>query len=287
MEAARHALTRLALAAALLPVACGPRRGGPTVAAAPLARRLLAVGAELGVARSADGQGEVDDGARSLERLAARAQAALAAREPGSPIDAVNAAVFDEAGFRREVDDTDLAYVLLPSVLRERRGSCVGLGTLELALAELVGVRARGVVVPGHFFVRVDEGGRARNVELLRRGEDEPAAWYHARWPLPATTVPTYDRALTDDEVVGVVEYDVGNELRRRGRLAEARHALERAVAHFPSLPEAEASLGAVLQLEGALDAAAVAYEAARRIEPELPGLGRNVRLLETERATR
>jgi hypothetical protein len=55
-------------------------------------------------------------------------------------------------------------------------------------------------------------------------------------------------------------------------------------VAHFPALPEAQASLGAVLQLAGSLDAARGAYEAAERLEPGLPGLGRNLRLLEDER---
>jgi len=262
--------------------ACAPR-GGPKVAEAPLARRLLAVGRELGV----DDAQDPDAAARALEQLAARARDALDRRGATPAVDVLNGVVFDDAAFRREVDDADLAFVLLPSVLRERRGSCVGLGTLYLALGELLHVPLRGVVVPGHFFVRADEGGRARNVELLRRGEEEPAPWYGARWPLPPTTVPTYDRALTDDEVLGVVEYDVGNDWRRRGRLPEARRALERAVAHFPALPEAEASLGSVLQLAGALDAAAVAYEAARKVEPELPGLGRNVRLLEDERRAR
>src|SRR3954471_4107136 len=38
--------------------------------------------------------------------------------------------LFVRLGFVREVEDTSLTFVLLPSVLRERRGSCVGLGVL-------------------------------------------------------------------------------------------------------------------------------------------------------------
>jgi tetratricopeptide (TPR) repeat protein len=290
MEAARSAL-RGAAPAFLLTVllafstslGCSSRRAEPRVADAPLARRLLALPKELGAASAADPSAAP----RALERLAATARAALDARGAVPAIEVLNRVVFDDEGWRREVDDPDLAYVLLPSALAARRGSCVGLGTLYLALGELLSIPMRGVVVPGHFYVRAREGERWRNVELLRRGEEQPATWYRARWPAPETTAPVYDRALTDDEVVGVVEYDVGNDLRRRGRIGEARRAFERAVAHFPTFPEAQASLGAVLQLEGALGPALAAYQAAERVAPELPGLRANLRLLDEERRAR
>jgi tetratricopeptide (TPR) repeat protein len=282
MEAARGQVTRLALAALLL-AACGSRKGAPALAEAPLTRRLLSVAGDLGVETA----GDPAEAARALERLALSARAVLSARGAGSAVDALNRVVFDEQGFRREVDDPSLAYVLLPSALGARRGTCVGLGTLYLALGELLGVPMRGVVLPGHFFVRARDGARWRNVELLRRGEEEPAGWYRERWPAPETTAPVYDRPLTDDEVVGVVEYDVGNDLRRRGRVAEARRAFERAVAHFPAFPEAQASLGAVLHLAGALEPALAAYRAAERVAPGLPGLRANLRLLEEERMAR
>ena len=264
----------------LLLAACDRRRVGATVSEAPFARRLLTIARGLEV-------GPTDDpaaAARELERLAAAARAALDRRGSGAAVEVLNRLIFEDEGFRREVDDLSLAYVLLPSVLRNHRGSCVGLGTLYLALGSLLEIPMRGVVVPGHFFVRAWDDGRWRPVELLRRGDEETADWYRARWPLPRTTAPIYDRPLSDDEVAGVVEYDVGNDLRRRGKIPEARRALERAVAHFPALPEAQASLGAVLQLMGSLEAARGAYDTAERLEPGLPGLGRNLRLLEDER---
>jgi regulator of sirC expression with transglutaminase-like and TPR domain len=266
-------------ALALVLLAGCARRGpsGPTIAEAPLARRLLDVARELD-------PGAAGEPSAELERLAARARAEL--DRPGAPpaVDVLDRLLFDDERFEREVEDAGLAFVLLPTVLKARRGSCVGLGTLYLALGDLLHVPMRGVTVPGHFFVRVRQGDRWRNVELLRRGEEENAAWYQARWPVPATTTPVYDRALSDDEVIGVVEYDAGNDLRRHGRLPEARRAFERAVAFFPSLPEAQASLGAALQVAGALEPALAAYEAASRLEPGLPGLDRNLRMLEEER---
>jgi tetratricopeptide (TPR) repeat protein len=276
MEAARAQVT-LAACAALL-AACGARRGAPPEP--PLAGRLLAVGGELGIGDRRDAA----EAARALDELADAARRALGGRTGNAAIEALNRLVFDERAFEREVKDQSLTYVLLPSVLRERRGSCVGLGTLYLALGERLGLPVRGVVLPGHFFVRAeDAAGGARSVELLRRGEALSPDWYRARWPAPETTAPVYGRALSDTEVVGVVAYDVGNELRRQGRIAEARRAFERAVRDFPTLPEAQASLGAALQLAGALEPARAAYRAAERLAPGLPGLRENLVLLEAE----
>ena len=64
--------------------------------------------------------------------------------------------------------------------------------------------------------------------------------------------------------------------------------AYARAVAEFPTFAEAQASLGAVRQLEGALEDAEAAYGAAARARADLPGLAENVALLkrEQQRAT-
>jgi tetratricopeptide (TPR) repeat protein len=268
---------RVAASLLLAAEAASCRRGSPAPATLPpLARDLLALAHDFpDDARRDAARAEADAAPAALAALGARTKAALAR---GGPAAAIVATIFDDGAFVREVDDKDLRYVLLPSVLAARRGSCVGLGTLALALAELANVPARGVVAPGHFYVEIGEGDRWRRVELLRRGEELPDDWYRARYGTPG-------HAVSAREVLGIVAYDVGNERRRQGRLADARRAFERAVADFPSFAEAQASLGAALQLEGALDAAAAAYARARALDPALPGLARNIELLEAERA--
>ncbi len=193
--------------------------------------------------------------------------------------------MFGPLGFVREVDDTGLGFVLLPGVLERRRGSCVGLGTLFLVLADALGWSASGVMMPGHFYVRVQERGQARNVELLRGGEAMPDAWYSRRFPVPGGSAHEYSRPLTAAEVLGVVEYNIGNERRRQLRLIEARAAFTRAVDAFPELAEAHASLAAVEQLLGNLDGAAEGYRKARAANPNLPGVEHNVALLTDQRA--
>jgi regulator of sirC expression with transglutaminase-like and TPR domain len=247
----------------------------------------LALGRELIASARRSSQANDEQaaaGLNELQRLAddARSELALVPRAPAA--DVLSRLLFERWGFVREVEDEDLAFVFLPSVLKRRRGSCVGLGTLFLALAEAVGVTARGVMMPGHFYVRVVERGPPRNVELLRAGEAMPNAWYSKRFPVQGGVAREYARPLTSAEVIGVVEYNLGNERRRQLRLSEARVAYQRATRAFPDLAEAHASLGAVEQLLGNLAAAAACYEHALEANPNLPGLKTNLALLTEER---
>jgi tetratricopeptide (TPR) repeat protein len=201
------------------------------------------------------------------------------------PSTALNETIFGKWHFVREVDDPDLRFVLLPDVLQSRRGSCVGLGSLYLAVAEQLGWKLNAVMVPGHFFVRIIERGSAHNLELLHRGELMPDSWYQSRFPIPGGAAREYGRALSIAEVVGVVEYDAGNHWRRQGQLLEARHAYDRARKHFPDFAEAHASRGAIAHLLGELDDALSSYRAAQRANANLPGVAQNIALLELERA--
>lgn len=252
--------------------------------------RPLAFGRTL-VAIAGESAGLDDRGASSclseLERFADEAERALAAAPRPSLAGVLSELMFGRWGFVREVSDTNLGFVLLPGVLEHRRGSCVGLGTLFLALADALGAKASGVMRPGHFYARVQEADGPRNVELLRGGEPMPDAWYAGRFPLPPLATAEYGRPLSRAEVIGVVHYNVGNERRRQHRLQEARAAFARATRHFPELSEAHASLGAVDQLLGDLDSAAQSYARAQQLNPQLPGLQQNVAVLNSERGVR
>lgn len=265
----------------LLLLASGACRGVP-------ARQLLLGRALVSIARGPAGADEAQASwsLTELGRLAEEAERELTAAPRRSPAAVLSELLFERWGFVREVADTNLGFVFLPSVLERRRGSCVGLGTLFLALADALGKPASGVMMPGHFYVRMQEPGQARNVELLRAGEAMPDAWYGQRFPVPGGSAREYARPLSSTEVLGVVEYNVGNERRRQLRLPEARAAFARAVRAFPELSEAHASLGAVEQLLGNLEAAAASYQRARDANPHLPGIEQNLALLTAERAS-
>jgi regulator of sirC expression with transglutaminase-like and TPR domain len=194
--------------------------------------------------------------------------------------------LFDQLGFAREVTNSELRFVLLPNVLQGRRGNCVGLGTLFLALSQALGWTANGVLMPGHFYVRLQEHGQPRNIELLHRGEAMPTQWYSGRFPVPGGGAREYGRPLTETESLGVIAYDVGSERRRQLRFEDARRAFVHATQLFPEFAEAHASLGATLQVLGKLDEAAASYQIARNMNPHLPGVDRNVAILEDEQGT-
>ena len=80
-----------------------------------------------------------------------------------------------------------------------------------------------------------------------------------------------YFRPLAPSEVAGVHWFNAGNHLRAAHDLAGATVAYERAAAALPAFAEAEASLGAVRQLEGALDQAEAAYRGRRATAPTSP----------------
>jgi tetratricopeptide (TPR) repeat protein len=244
------------------------------------ARSLLSAARAAGEVSAADERFSLDE----LARIQHLAQPVLEQAGPDGAGEVLSELLFGRLGFVREVDDKSLSFVLLPSVLRRRQGSCVGLSTLFLALCDGCGIAANGVLMPGHFYVRLGPGQRTRNVELLRRGEAMPDAWYGQRFPIAGGGAAEYARPLSRDETLGVVEYDVGNERRRQLRLTEAQAAFERAIRDFPGFAEAHASLGSTLHLLGQLEQAATSYDRARALNPNLPGVAWNRSLLDSER---
>ena len=254
----------------LLPACRGGEPDGPTLQA------LLEVARESGALPAA----EAGFVRAEIASLATRAASDIA--RGTAPGEAIAGALFRGGGFVREIDKQEAPFMLLPGVLRGRRGTCVGLGTLYLAIAERLGVDAHGVLVPGHFFVRVREDMKVRNVELLRRGEEMPESWYRGKYAVPPGGG-AYLRALGSTEVAAVLRFNLANELRESGQTQEALAKYRRAAADFPAFAEAHASVGLVLHLLGRLQEARRAYQTARALQPDLPGIERNLTVLEQE----
>jgi regulator of sirC expression with transglutaminase-like and TPR domain len=218
----------------------------------------------------------------SLQEIAARVQQRpLRTRADGT--DDINTVVFDDLGFQREIESTASRFFQLSSVLGDRRGSCLGLGALYLAIGERTGVPLDGILLPGHFFVRT-RGPGGHNVELLRRGEAMPDEWYRKKygpWPEARSA---YFRPVTVSELSAIHWYNRGNDLRAAGDLDAAEQAYARAAQEFPGFAEAHASLGAAKQRRGAFAEAEASYRAAARAWPDLPGLAHNLELLQGQR---
>jgi tetratricopeptide (TPR) repeat protein len=242
----------------------------------PVASAVVALAADLGADPS-----KVAEAWGDLERIAARIESRHR-RTHADEIDDLVAVIFDELGFEREIVSDDPRFFQLSSVIAARRGSCLGLSALVLALGERLGIPLDGVLLPGHFFVRT-RAPHIRNVELLRRGEAMPDSWYRAKYgPWPEQSE-EYFRPITVSELGAVHWYNAGNYNRRMGDNLAAEKDYSRAVADFPGFAEAHASLGALRHLRGALVDAEASYREAARAHADLPGLGRNMALLRHE----
>ncbi|MHC4972701.1 MAG: transglutaminase family protein [Planctomycetota bacterium] len=68
----------------------------------------------------------------------------------------------------------------LPHVFGQDAGNCVGYSTLYLGLAERLDLPLHGVLVPGHCFVRWDDGRVRRNIETTDLGKELPDRHYRA-----------------------------------------------------------------------------------------------------------
>ena len=271
----RSLLGCAAVAVAVLGCARSATRRPP----GPITSALFALAAEFGTDPGATTHAfaALQDIAQRVEKRHANSHADVA--------DDINAVVFGELGFEREIRSTATRFFNLSSVIGERRGNCLGLGALYLAIGERIGIPLDGVLLPGHFFVRT-RGASHPNVELLRRGETMPDDWYRKKygpWPEPGSA---YFRPLTVTELVAIHWYNRGNDLRAADDIAPAEAAYARSAQEFPGFAEAYASLGAIQQLRGAFAEAGMSYHAAGLAWPELPGLADNLKLLARQLAS-
>ena len=125
----------VALAAFPLLLADG---GGNARFERPLTRALFTLAREANPSDAADDEGMLASW-RALDQIAAEVRGDLRNRPAESPASVLNSVIYRRFAFVREIDDKSLDYVLLPGVLRHHRGSCVGLGTLYMALGEALG----------------------------------------------------------------------------------------------------------------------------------------------------
>ncbi|HEX2957513.1 MAG TPA: tetratricopeptide repeat protein, partial [Chitinispirillaceae bacterium] len=136
-----------------------------------------------------------------------------------------------------EKNENDLNAVFPEKIIQSRRGTCLGISLLVLQIGEKLGFPLHGVLVPGHFFVRFDDGMSKRNFEPLRHGEHMPELWYRETWPTN-DTVRYSLRNYTKKEVTGVVCYVIGNSLMSQEKYVGAVQFFNRASGTFPEFIE-------------------------------------------------
>lgn len=179
-------------------------------------------------------------------------------------LEVINDYLFSQVGFDSVKNATDPEDLFLHTVIDKKRGYCLSLSMLYLAIGERLGLPLYGVVVPGHFFVRYDDGVRKINIETTSSGAFAPDKHYLDKFKPPENGI--YMKNLTNLQSLGCFFNNLGNCYSTIGDFETARLHLERAVRINPNLAESRTNLGNIYLKLGYPEAAVSEYSAALKL---------------------
>lgn len=139
--------------------------------------------------------------------------------------------------------------VLPDSVLKTRRGHCLGLTALYLLAAEKAGVQAFLVRAPDHVFPRICSKQSCVNVETLKQGEIVRDGYYIENLTIPKLAVEKkiYLQSLdSPDQLMGSVYLGLGYIAGKAGQLDVAEFLYKKAVTSAPDFADPYSNLAAV-----------------------------------------
>ncbi len=179
--------------------------------------------------------------------------------------------VFTKGGFRvsREgLFSLQPDEVLLDSLLKDKKGSCLSLSLLYLILARELDIPMSGVMAPGHLFVRYDDGSNTAHIETTRSGEVLSEKYYRDHYTIPAKPN-VYLRDLNDAEVAAVLLSNFGNVYKMSGRYERAVSFFDAALQVIPDFPPFLTNRGNVFERRGDIAGALAEYRKALAVDPE------------------
>lgn len=222
-----------------------------------------------------------------LEQLDSAANAILSGKEyRGDPLrrlEKLKRIVFNEwkIGFREAPGE--LQSVFPHQAFNNRKGSCLSISLIFLLLAEKVDLPFYGVLAPGHFFIRYDNGNVRVNIETLRKGEFMDDSWYRKRYMITDTTL--YDLAnLSVGAVEASIRYNLGIFYLKNNWPDLAVKQFNLSIELNPSFIEAHGNHAIALDAAGNPDAALKNLLRLKRDYPQAANLNKNLGALYLKR---
>jgi regulator of sirC expression with transglutaminase-like and TPR domain len=265
----------LAAALSLVPSACRLEKPDPASQAAAILRKhpsdfqdQLAALDALAMREVAELEPSASPAARpilaeSLYAYRIRLKPLLAAAASDSErLDRLHDFFFDSLGLSALDADTNLAASVPSLALARRRGSCVALCLLYLAVGRSLDIPLVPVFLPGHVALRFrPRAGLPVNIETLRRGIARTDSFYRERFALGKR--PWYSLAdARPEQALAALLFNMANARRTNGDLATADEEYRLVAEILPGFPEALGNRGITL-LGNDRDAAARLFRAA------------------------
>jgi len=181
----------------------------------------------------------------------------------------INKYLFETERYTAVSQAADPNDLFLHCVMDNRKGYCLSLSILYLSLAERLGLPLYGVVVPGHFFVRYDDGKVVFNIETTSNGAIASDEHYIKKFKVPPHDGSgLYMRKLNKLQTLGCLFNNLGNTYDAVGDEDTAMEILEAAAEINPSLAEARMNLGNIYLKKERVADAIFEYQAALKINP-------------------
>ena len=187
--------------------------------------------------------------------------------------------VFDEWKIAFMPHNSSIGASVPQQVYKKKQGACLGIALLMLLVAEKNGYPLHGVVIPGHFFVRYDDGTTRRNIEPNASGIERSDEYYRERYGITPESWYYPLRNLSKKEAAAVFYFMLGNDARLKGQWREARVCYETSLRLFPRYPDALGNLSLVFAERKNIDVALALLDSVARIDPANPKVYRNTAL--------
>ncbi|MHC4475041.1 MAG: transglutaminase family protein [Planctomycetota bacterium] len=168
-------------------------------------------------------------------------------QDPCQVVDTINSYLFGQLKIGSAGGALDVSLLLPDQVLKSKKGNCVSLSLLYLAVAEELGLPMFARVVPGHVFVCFDDSSQRFNVETTAAGKDFADSHYKNMLIDPDQPHSKfYLRILSKAEAVATFLSNLGGCLKAEGRRIDALDAYKKALFLAPESPEICHNVGAV-----------------------------------------
>ncbi len=187
--------------------------------------------------------------------------------------------VFGTWNISFDADDSSFSSLLPHRVFSQKHGACLGISLIMLMMSEKSNCPMRGVMVPGHFFCRFDNGSVRYNIEPNKAGFRHPDSYYETRYD--TRSKPWYDlHSLTKQEVVGMLCYNAGTILLSRKETSDALFYCKQAMLRLPHIPEVIGNYALCLAQNNDVDSALSVFSALFQAHPDFGNCALNYGIL-------